>query len=196
MKTKWAIILTCIIITIIIFIGCEKKQSTKEEVYSDFQKKISTMSSYTCIAEIKAVGNKNEQNYVFSHNYNKPNNYKLEILSPEHLKGKTIEYKANNIIIKNPEINDTIELTSTEINKPYMFIGDFIKTCLQNKNVDISLSYDKLILEMYIQGDNEYFNKQVLYVNSDTKTPEKMEILDKKGNVKFILKYKNFKWKK
>lgn len=195
MKTKWTIILICIITTVVIFIGCEKKQSTKEEVYDNFQKKISTMSSYTCTAEIKAVGNKSEHKYVFIHNYKKPNNYKLEVVSPKHLKGKTIEYKDDNITINNPEINDTLELTIGEKDNQYMFIGNFIETYLPDSSVKVSLSDNKLVLEKQIQGDSEYFNKQVLYVNADTNLPEKMEILDKNDSIKFVLNYKNFKCK-
>ncbi|MGL6104711.1 germination lipoprotein GerS [Romboutsia sp.] len=196
MKSKWAIISIMIIVILGVFIGCEKKQSTKEKVYSDFQKKISTMSSYSCIAEIKAVGNKSEHNYVFIHSYNKPDNYKLEVISPKHLKGKTIEYKGDKILVKNPNINDVLELPNVGKNEQYMFIGDFIKNYLQNEEVSISLSDNKLVLETYIPGDNEYFNKQVLYVNCDTKTPEIMEILDNKENIKFVVTYKDFQWKK
>ena len=36
------------------FIGCQRRESTKEEVYKEFQRRIVTMSSYKCIAEIEA----------------------------------------------------------------------------------------------------------------------------------------------
>ena len=70
MKKKWAIILVVITLMIGIGIGCQRRQSTKEEVYQDFQKKISTMSSYTCRAEVVAIGNKSEHKYEFIHTYN------------------------------------------------------------------------------------------------------------------------------
>lgn len=196
MKRKWAIILISVIVVLGIIIGCKRKQSTKEEVYSDFQEKISTMSSYSCTAEIKTVGNKKEHNYQLIHTYNKPDNYKLEVISPKHLKGKIIEYKGDKILVTNPNIDDVLELPNVGKNDQYMFIGDFIKNYLQNEEVSISLSNDRLILETYIPGDNQYFNKQVLYVNSDTKTPEMMEILDNKKDVKFLVTYKKFQWKK
>ena len=70
------------------FIGCQRRESTKEEVYKEFQKKIVTMSSYKCIAEIEASGNKSPHNYVFIHSYVKPDYYKLEVVEPKNLKGK------------------------------------------------------------------------------------------------------------
>ena len=55
---RWAIISVIFITIFAIFIGCQRRESTKEEVYKEFQKKIVTMSSYKCIAEIEASGNK------------------------------------------------------------------------------------------------------------------------------------------
>ena len=126
----------------------------------------------------------------------KPDYYKLEVVEPKNLKGKIMEYKDDKVIIINPNIEDKIELDNTEDNKQYTFIGDFIKNYLQNEEVDIKLSGDNLILETTIPGDNEYFNKQILYVNKETKNPEKMEILNAEGKPNFTVKYKEFECKK
>ncbi|WP_042277988.1 germination lipoprotein GerS [[Clostridium] dakarense] len=193
---KWAVIIIVTIGILGIVIGCQKKESTKEELYEEFQKKILTMSSYKCTASVEVVGNKSAHNYVFIHNYNKPDNYKLEVVSPEHLKGKTIEYNKDKILVKNPDINDTVELPNVGKNDQYMFIGDFIKNYLQSEEVMINLSKGNLCLETSIPGDNQYFNKQVLYINSKTKVPEKMEILDDKNDIRFTVTYKDFEYKK
>ncbi len=87
---RWAIISVIFITIFAIFIGCQRRESTKEEVYKEFQKKIVTMSSYKCIAEIEASGNKSSHNYVFIHSYVKPDYYKLEVVEPKNLKGKTL----------------------------------------------------------------------------------------------------------
>lgn len=193
---KRATIAVIFITIFAIVIGCQRRESTKEEVYKDFQKKIVNMSSYKCIAEVEASGNKSSHNYVFIHSYSKPDYYKLEVVEPKNLKGKIMEYKDDKVIIINPNIEDKIELDNTEDNKQYTFIGDFIKNYLQNEEVDIKLSGDNLILETAIPGDNEYFNKQILYVNKETKNPEKMEILNAEGKPNFTVKYKEFECKK
>ena len=196
MRKDWAVLIVITIGILGVFVGCQKRESTKEEVYQEFQKKISTMKSYKCSAEVEVVGNKSAQNYIFIHNYNKPDNYKLEVIYPEHLKGKTMEYKNNKILVKNPDIDDTVELPNLGRNDQYMFIGDFIKNYLQNEEISTQLSKGSLILETYIPGEDEYFNKQVLYINTETKNPEKMEILDIKGKNRFIVNYKDFKYTK
>lgn len=197
MKKKWAILLTAmtVIITLII-IGCSKRESTKEEIYEDFQKRITQIESYTCTANVQAIGNKTTTEYVLIHTYSKPEYYKLEVKSPKHLDGKTIEYKGDKIIIHNPSINDKIELPNIKNNGMYLFIGDFIENYLQNESVTLSLSNNQLKIEIDIPGDNKYFNKQILYVNNKTKNPEKMEIIDSEGTNRFVVTYENFKYEK
>ena len=193
---KWTTILVIFITIFAVVIGCQKRESTKEEIYKEFQKKIVTMSSYKCIAEVEAIGNKSTHNYVFIHNYIKSDYYKLEVLEPKNLKGKTMEYKGDKVIITNPDIKDKIELPNTNDNRQYYFIGDFIKNYLQNEDVNIKLSNNSLVLETIIPGDNKYFAKQILYVNKESKNPEKMEILNSEEKVNFTVNYKNFECKK
>ena len=89
---KWTTILVIFITIFVIFVGCQKRESTKEEIYKEFQKKIVTMSSYKCMAYVKVTGNKSNHNYLFIHTYTKPDYYKLEVVEPKNLKGKTMEY--------------------------------------------------------------------------------------------------------
>ncbi len=194
---KWTVILSIIsTFVLLVAIGCQKVESTKEKVYENFQKKIITMKSYSCVAEVEVVGNKAPGKYIFIHSYEKPDNYKLEVVEPSHLKGKTIEYKQDKIFISNPDIDDKIELPNIGDNNQYLFIGDFIENYIQNEDVKIKLDGDYLTLETSIPGENEYFNKQILYVNKTTKEPEKMQILDKDGKVRFTVEYKEFEYKK
>ena len=54
---------------------------------------------------------------------------------PKNLKGKTIEYKGDKILVHNPDINDTIELPNINDDAHYLFIGDFIKNYMQNESI-------------------------------------------------------------
>ncbi len=195
MKKRWTILSIIALCILIVFIGCKRRESTKEEVYGEFQKKIAKIESYRCIAEIEAVGNKSTQEYKMIHEYEKPDYYKVETISPEHLKGKTMEYKDDKIIIKNPDADDEVQLSNMGKNSQYLFVGDFIKNYTQNEAIEIKLLNDNLILETQIPGDNKYLKKQVLYVNTKTKNPVKMEILDDEGKIKFNVNYKEFEYK-
>ena len=197
MKNKWSILLSSFITMIFVFtVGCTNKEYTADELYEDFKDQISKVSSYTCIAKVEAIGNKENTTYIFKHTYKKPDYYKLEVKSPKNLKGKTIEYKNNKIIINNPKINDTVEFKNINNDSRYLFIGDFINNYRKDENTKLELTENELKIEVKIPGNNKYFNKQILYVNNNTKTPDKMEIVDNKENPMFIVTYEDFKYNK
>ena len=197
MKNKWSILLASFITMIFVFtVGCTNKEYTADELYEDFKDQISKVSSYTCIAKVEAIGNKENTTYIFKHTYKKPDYYKLEVKSPKNLKGKTIEYKNNKIIINNPNINDTVEFKNINNDARYLFIGDFINNYRKDENTKLELTENELKIEVKIPGNNKYFNKQILYVNNKTKTPDKMEIVDNKENPRFIVTYEGFKYNK
>lgn len=197
MKNKWSILLASFITMIFVFtVGCTNKEYTADELYEDFKDQISKVSSYTCIAKVEAIGNKENTTYIFKHTYKKPDYYKLEVKSPKNLKGKTIEYKNNKIIINNPNINDTVEFKNINNDARYLFIGDFINNYRNDENTKLELTENELKIEVKIPGNNKYFNKQILYVNNKTKTPDKMEIVDNKENPRFIVTYEDFKYNK
>lgn len=197
MKNKWSILLASFITMIFVFtVGCTNKEYTADELYEDFKDQISKVSSYTCIAKVEAIGNKENTTYIFKHTYKKPDYYKLEVKSPKNLKGKTIEYKNNKIIINNPKINDTVEFKNINNDARYLFIGDFINNYRNDENTKLELTENELKIEVKIPGNNKYFNKQILYVNNNTKTPDKMEIVDNEENPRFIVTYEGFKYNK
>ena len=58
MKKKYSTLLIIFIMSVIIIVvGCEGRQLTKEEVYEDFQNQITKINSYTCTAKVEAIGN-------------------------------------------------------------------------------------------------------------------------------------------
>lgn len=191
---KWSFLLA--VLVLIAFFSFNKKdtkeeftkQYTKEEIYESFQDKILNISSYECIAEVCVSGNKTPTNYSFKHTYKKPDSYKVEVLSPESVKGKVIEFNSNKLTINNPNVEDKIVFEDYQ-NK-FLFVGNFIA----------NYSYDSAIIDeddkfLIITKDmpNDYFNKQILYVNKKTKLPQKMQIIDINGNTRFDIIYKDFK---
>lgn len=197
MKNKWCtLLITIISIITLCNVGCGRKEYTKEEVYEDFQNQISKITSYTCTAKVEAIGNKENTTYIFKHTYTKPDYYKLEVKSPKNLQGKTIEYKGDKVLVHNPNVNDTVELPNINNDSHYLFIGDFIKNYMQNEAVVLEVTESELKIEIEIPGDNKYFDKQILYINNKTKNPDKMEILDNKGEQIFIVTYEDFKYEK
>ena len=192
-KRKTILSIFILIFLTINLVGCKNlSQQTKEDIYEDFQKKITKMTSYTCQADITVFNNKSQSKYTINHTYKKPSYYKLEIIKPENLNGKTIEYNKDKIIIKNKQLDDVIELPNVGDNKLYLFIGDFVQDFLQEDSINMSVSEKQLILERDLSHENSCLSKQILYIDKKTKNPVKMEILNSEGEKKFIVNYTDF----
>ncbi|AUN12970.1 germination lipoprotein GerS [Paraclostridium sordellii] len=196
MRYKWTIVIVLMIVLTSTIIGCEKKKLTKEEAYKNFQEKISKMEYYKCRADIEVLGNKSSQKYSLMHEYKGSGNFKLQVIEPKHLKGKTIEYKKDKIIVTNPEIKDKLIIPNVGKDSQHLFIGDFIENYLQGEELKIDMKDGYLILMVSIPGNTKYFSKQILYIDSKTNYPAKLEILDQEGNNRFIVNYSDFEYKK
>ena len=172
-KRKTILSIFILIFLTINLVGCKNlSQQTKEDIYEDFQKKITKMTSYTCQADITVFNNKSQSKYTINHTYKKPSYYK-----PENLNGKTIEYNKDKIIIKNKQLDDVVELPNVGDNKLYLFIGDFVQDFMQKDSINIKDSDEQLILEKDISQESNYLSKQILYIDKKTKNPVKVEIL-------------------
>ena len=196
MKIKWTLFFIIIISFTTIFIGCEKSKSTKEEIYKKFQNSMVNMKYYKCKADVEVIGNKKSHKYSLLHEYNGSRNFKLVVLQPKHLNGKTIEYKKDKIIVTNPRIEDKLILPNIGNDSQHLFVGDFIENYKKSEDVDIQMKDGYLILTVLIPGDTRYFNKQILYIDSKENYPARLEILDKEGKIRLIVNYSEFKYKK
>ena len=139
-KRKIILSIFILIFLTINLVGCKNlSQQTKEDIYEDFQKKITKMTSYTCQADITVFNNKSQSKYTINHTYKKPSYYKLEIIKPENLNGKTIEYNKDKIIIKNKD--------GEVVKQTIGYIGGVIKsketkTIITSIVLDLSDVYD------------------------------------------------------
>lgn len=189
---KWILCILVIILASISFTGC--RESTDEEVYYKFQKKMNKLDSYSCIATISVCGNKSIKEYKASHYFKKPNYYKLQTLYPSNIEGKITIYDDDKIIIKNPKYKDELKFTHIGIENRYLFVGDFLKNIFENEDLTISSDKYFLILETNIPGSSFYFNKQKIYIDKKTLKPNKLEIMDINLKKRFVVNYKEFKY--
>lgn len=183
----WYTLLIMLLLT-----GC--KESTNDEIYYKLHKKLTNLKSYSCIAHVTATGNKSSKEYILKHYFKSQDYYKLEVISPENIKGKTTIYDKEKIIISNPNIKDEFKLTYKGKENRYLFIGDFINNIVENEDLNISSDKNFLILDTSIPGSSAYFNKEKLYIDKKSLEPRKLEILDSNGKTRFTVIYKEFKY--
>ena len=186
-----------ILFIVLLLTGCSEK--TDEELLYDAQKKIVSLNTYICTAEITVYGNKSPQKYTAKQWFAAPDKYRIEIENPENLKGKVTIYNGKRAWICHPRIGQEwlMEdfLASVE---QKMFLGYFINNFVNTENVKLNKEIidDKeyILLQTEIPGNHPYFNKERLWFDIKKYYPYRLQVLDVDDNVRIDVQYLNFRY--
>ncbi len=186
-----------IILMYSIVLGCAPKSD--EALFYGIQKQIHKMNSYSCEVEIYVKGNKNEQKYLMKQWFQKPNRYRLEVVSPESLKGKTTISNGIKTWIYHPGIDQTWVTRDFENSKEQnMFLGYFIKNYLNSEDANVYQKKFKgknyLIIETIIPGNHMYYHKENLWMDLETKKPFLLQVFDAHEELKIEVRYNRFQY--
>jgi outer membrane lipoprotein-sorting protein len=186
-----------IIFIILLFAGCSEK--TDEELFYEAQKKIVSLDTYTCTANITVYGNKNPQKYTARHWFAAPDKYRIEIENPESLKGKTTIYNGKRAWICHPRIGqDWLMENFSSSREQKIFIGYFIHNFINTETAKVNRKIidDKeyILLQTDIPGNHPYFNKEILWFDIKKYYPVMLQVLDVNNKVRIDVKYLNFRY--
>lgn len=194
MKKKLVIValVFLVVIAVIVSIFYKRRIDTPQE-YVDYLRFIQCYSTEVNYFVTNDKGQFQEKAKIF---YDAKKGYRLELGNERvHI------YKDDEILVKDMNNDKTYKLKRDfdEFYK-WAFLRDFIELIYTNEEVKI---YSKnkegkncLFIELYIPGGNKNIDKGILQVNTETKAPEKISILDFKGNLKAEIIYSNFKFEK
>ena len=200
-KKKFIIILCLIIVAIIgicfilkIFIKNPAKNlkmgnnSTSQEIV-DY---ILNICSYEDKIEVNVKSNKNENKYVIKQIYNGQNSNMQEVLEPSNIAGVKIIKDGKSLKLENSNLN----LTSMYEN--YEYISDnsldlcsFIEDYKNNEKSNLEEKENQIILKT--SSKNQPSQNKKLYINKQTKLPEKMEVQDTNKNIAVYILYNEVK---
>lgn len=186
-----------ILLISMIFTGCSSK--TDQELLYDCQRKIHKMESYACEVEITVIGNRRPETYRMRQWFKKPNMYRLELLEPENLKGKTTIFDGKRAYIIHPQIGQVWRMEDFQNSEEQkMFLGYFIQNYLSSQNVEIHRRKEKneeyLVIDIDIPGNHVYFSKERLWVHTKTLAPYLLQVFDAKDQMRIIVKYLDFQY--
>ena len=184
-----------IIIAIILMItSCSCRSGVSADNFLSIQKKLFELKSYKCTAEIKIISNKNTMKYTVEQYYMHPGKYRLEIASPEALKGLITISNGKDVSIINPYINTNNLYYSdsiTNFSSNNTLVTEFFASYVKSEKSQMTIEDKKYKLSTEISSGNVYLENEALVINSEGK-PEKLEIFDPKGNLKTVINYKEF----
>lgn len=184
-------------LAVLLLTGCGEK--TDEEIFYLAQKQIMGLDTYVCTANITVYGNKTPEQYTVKQWFKAPNKYKIEVQSPEEVKGKTTIYNGKKAFICHPRIGQEwlMEdfLDSTE---QKMFLGHFISNFISTENAELSRETiedrDYILMETEIPGNHPYFNKKKLWFDIKKYYPYRLQVVDKDDNLRIDVKYIDFRY--
>ncbi len=186
-----------IMLVFALLIGCSPKSD--EGLFYEVQKKINSMDSYSCEVEIIIQGNESKQEYRVKQWFQKPNRYKLEVIFPDSLRGKTVISDGLRAWIVHPQIEQewvTRDFQNSE--EQNLFLGYFVKNCLGSESVTFYQEERNkkryLVLEAEIPGNHMYYHKEKLWMDLETQKPSLLQVFDAQDMLKMEVKYDEFQY--
>jgi outer membrane lipoprotein-sorting protein len=114
--------------------GC--KGRTSEDTFIAAQKALISLESYSATLTYRVMDEEETREYRFNQWVSMPNSFKIKLIAPENLAGKTIVSDGREILIEHSKVEDSIKFNvkSLEQQRP-LFIGDFLNSYLLSEEV-------------------------------------------------------------
>jgi len=190
-------LLALVLLIAAVLTGCSG--STEEKIYKRVHSKLAGLESYACEAEIYIKGNKEPGEFRVKQWFAVPDKYRLEVLEPAIMKGKTTVFDGKRLWIYYPYIDQVFLAEDVEAeSEESLFIGFFLRDMLETENIQHYMEEvdgtPALTLEIPVKGENRYFYKQKLYINAKDLTPIRLTVLDVNNNITVGVKFNNFNY--
>lgn len=170
-----------IIICILLMGGCGPR--TPEETFILAQKTLNELDGYSAALTYRIVDGEEVREYSFKQWVSMPSSFKIELIEPPELLGKTILSDGKNILINHDKLEDSVkfEMESLEQQRP-LFIGDFLNTYWLShdveKRIEIEDGLEYVVLSCPSRGINVSMDKQELWLRSPKMIPLKMVVYE------------------
>lgn len=195
MKRILPIFIILVIIIAVIFVFFKNNDKIKNfgnniSTTEDLQNYILNITSYEAKVEVTVQSNKTTNTYKLKQKYSKEGTFKQEVLEPENIAGTIIIQDGENLKLENTRLN------LQKIYENYNYIANnnlcleyFIKDFLESQDASTREENGSLILETTVKNESKYISKKVLYVDTKTGKPTKMEIKDHTQNTIVYILY-------
>ncbi len=177
------------------FSGCQKAEppSAMEQI----QQQLLQMDGYSCIATLTRTSNKSENVYETKQDFKTTGEYRLELLSPDTVKGNLTICDGKTVCQYNPRLSEQFRYDippSAQRNE--LFLGQFIKNYMQSEGVGVeTAALDEsrcTVLEAVIPKNSDALASEKLWVDNETLLPVRLILYDKDGIERYRLDYSEF----
>lgn len=153
------------------------------DIYTRIFYKYNDLKSYRCLVKVTATSNKTTRAYTMEQYYRAPDCYRVEVLSPEEIKGLVTVYANNSMTTVQPGIESKFTLLNyNPVYESYIFLPDFFEAYYKSEQTTVITMNEEdskyTILKADIPGSNIYRFSQSLWIDNQSLLPIKMEIYD------------------
>lgn len=177
--------------------SCGKESMTPME---KIQKQLAETECCKAAATLTRISNKGETTYETVQYSKVTGEYRMEIVSPENMKGNFTVYDGSTVSQHDSRTGETVVLEIPDAQKgSELFFTSFIKNYMQSEDVsiDTAVSLDEnscTVLEAVVPGGNKYTATEKVWIDNETLKPLKFVIYDKDGNERYVIVYNEFEY--
>lgn len=188
-------VLSLAVVFLLNLTGCA--QPTQEDLYQNMEDFINNISQYYCIADMYVGKGASRTHYLIKQWYILPDKYRLEILLPDDMIGKTIVRNGSTVWIDNPRLNEFYQLENIDLYvEGKTFPGSFLQCFMEGEGStrEIVTIDDRryILLEAHVPGMNENFRYQRLWIDAREMMPYMLKVFDNTGEAVIEVQYKDF----
>ncbi|HZJ57968.1 MAG TPA: hypothetical protein VFD89_06980 [Clostridia bacterium] len=185
---------------VLCFVGC--KGRTPEDTFIAAQKALISLESYSATLTYKVMDDEDGREYRFNQWVSMPHSFKIQLIAPDNLVGKTIISNGNEILIEHSKVEDSIKFNvkSLEQQRP-LFIGDFLNSFLLSEEVDKRVhtedDIEYVILACPSMNNKVLGDTQELWLKAPKMIPVKLVTYDADGGISSLILFEEFdrSWK-
>lgn len=180
----------------ICLVSCSGKNVSHTN-YEKIYDKYKDLKSYAANAEITVISNLTENTYKVRQYYRSPSSFKLEISSPDELKGSGYSFHSGKIILNSEFGKVSTMLDYIPEDRNYVFISDFFENYYKSEEAFVETINDLgsgecIVLKNVLSDSNPQRYSQSLWVSDKDFSPIKLVTYDMDNNETLVVKFSEF----
>ena len=174
-----------------------KGSGVSHDNYKKIYDMYSNINSFTAEADITVKSNLTENTYTVKQHYLAPDNYKMEIVSPENLSGTGYSFCDGRINMQSSygEVFALEDYVPEDRN--YIFVNDFFEGYYKSEDAFVetgrnSLNDECTVLKNVLSESNPYRYSQCMWISNKDFAPQKLVTYDMDNNEVITVNFKKF----
>ncbi len=181
--------------------SCSSLFNTAEKTEKKLAEKYLDLKTYEAETNITYISSDQKTTFKTLQQANIDGRYRIEVIEPTQVSGSVTVFDGTKIYQFNEKVSKDIYVSTTEnLERSEIFLTSFLKNYNNSDDVAVTVGTfnDSLytILEANIGTEHPLIATEKLWINNETKLPEKLVIYDKNEVETIVVEYTTFEYNK